>query len=200
MPIQHLRAVEKPDSAYDGAVQRRTIGQNIRRLREAAGFSGKGSQGAFAREIGISQSQLSDWENSWSKTPDVPNLLKVATALSVPVDALLDGYDATYDAAVKKRGSGAVIVPVRQGPALGDLSPDALQVARMWQGLPGDRRAQVRDLIIAGGYVSDALAIGSRVLALPDHHRDQLDGVIAEYERSPRVQHTPVKKRRAARR
>lgn len=73
-----------------------TIGENIRRLRHAAGFK---RQGDFAERVGVPQSRVSDWENDRYETIDTRSLVKLAKILSVPVDELLRGVDADYDRA-----------------------------------------------------------------------------------------------------
>lgn len=71
-----------------------TIGENIRKLRVAAGYR---HQGEFAKRVGVPQSRLSDWENDRYKTIDTPSLLKLAKAIGCPIGALLHGVDADYD-------------------------------------------------------------------------------------------------------
>jgi transcriptional regulator with XRE-family HTH domain len=44
-----------------------SIGDNIKKAREAAGIK---TQGALARKLGVPQPQLSDWENDRYGAPD----------------------------------------------------------------------------------------------------------------------------------
>ena len=67
-----------------------SIGENIRRLRTAAGYK---TQGAFASAIGVPQPRLSDWENDRYGVPEIPNLLRIAKKLKVSVNQLLAGFD-----------------------------------------------------------------------------------------------------------
>lgn len=86
----------------------RSIGSNIRRLRERKGFK---TQAAFAKHLDVPQPRLSDWENDRSAVLELPNLLKIAKALDVSVDVLLLGWDEQYDALIARdlvRHSGEV--------------------------------------------------------------------------------------------
>lgn len=69
------------------------IGSNIRALRKAAGYD----QGDFAQVIGVSQSQMSDWENATESVPELPNLLKIAKGLKTSVNEIIKGFDLEYD-------------------------------------------------------------------------------------------------------
>lgn len=77
-----------------------TIGGNIRRLREAAGFQ---TQGAFAKALDVPQPRLSDWENDRYGIPEVANLIKIAKILKVSLDQLIAGVDGDYDNIVARR-------------------------------------------------------------------------------------------------
>jgi len=74
-----------------------SIGGNIRQLRIEKRFE---TQGAFAAALGVPQSRVSDWENDRYDSPDLTSLIRIATLLSVSIDALLAGVDARYDAIV----------------------------------------------------------------------------------------------------
>lgn len=76
------------------------VGENIRRLRDRK--AADESQGEFAARVGVTQSQLSDWEHS-RYLPDTASLLKLAKALDCTIDEILDGVDAEYDAIRAKR-------------------------------------------------------------------------------------------------
>src|SRR5436853_124207 len=90
-----LRVYTLAAGAYPDGVTA-SVGSNIRRLREEAGYR---TQGAFAKALRVPQSRLSDWENDRYGIPETANLLKIATALRVSVDALLEGVDRAYDEA-----------------------------------------------------------------------------------------------------
>lgn len=82
-----------------------TVGENIRRLREAAGFR---TQGAFAAALGVPQPRLSDWENDrYAGGPETTNLLKIAKTLAVSIDDLLVGVDPEYQRLIDARARRA---------------------------------------------------------------------------------------------
>ncbi len=83
----------KATAAYSLAVVP-TLGENITRLRTAAG---KTNAAAFARSMGITPTTLNDWEAGRYKNLRLDSLLSLATALNVSVDALLSGVDRDYD-------------------------------------------------------------------------------------------------------
>ncbi len=83
----------KATAAYSLAVVP-TLGENITRLRTAAG---KTNAAAFARSMGITPTTLNDWEAGRYKNLRLDSLLSHATALNVSVDALLSGVDRDYD-------------------------------------------------------------------------------------------------------
>lgn len=72
-----------------------TVGKNIKRIREAAGFK---TQGEFADALQVPQPRLSDWENDRYGLPDTTSLLRIAKKLKVSIDQLLTGVDEDYDA------------------------------------------------------------------------------------------------------
>jgi transcriptional regulator with XRE-family HTH domain len=62
---------------------------NLQRLREEAGLS----QTELARQAGLSIDSLRNWEQA-KALPRIDAVVKLAAALSVPVDALVQGIDA----------------------------------------------------------------------------------------------------------
>ena len=68
-----------------------SLGQNIKRLRTAAGIS---TQRALADRLHVPQPQVSDWENDRYGTLETPTLMKLAKVLRCTIDQLLDGVDA----------------------------------------------------------------------------------------------------------
>lgn len=124
-------------AAYAGRVPA-SVGSNIRRLREAAGYR---TQGAFAKALRVPQSRLSDWENDRYGIPEPANLLKIATVLRISIDALLDGVDQAYDDA---RGG-----PVRlTAAAVGDpLRPDERHLLEMWREITPRARETLLSLL-----------------------------------------------------
>jgi transcriptional regulator with XRE-family HTH domain len=71
-----------------------TLGQNLKRLRERAGFD---SQIEFARAIGASSQQVSDWENDRRDTVDLATIVRLAKGLKCSVEELVQGVDLDYD-------------------------------------------------------------------------------------------------------
>jgi transcriptional regulator with XRE-family HTH domain len=80
------------------------LAENIRRAREAAGY-GEGrreSAAAFARLIGKTSSQLTDWEQGRNQLMRLDNLIRIALGARVPVGDLLPNISAEYDAMVNE--------------------------------------------------------------------------------------------------
>ena len=71
-----------------------SLGQNIKRLRIAAGIS---TQRALADRLHVPQPQVSDWENDRYGTLETQTLMKLAKVLRCTIDQLLDGVDPDYD-------------------------------------------------------------------------------------------------------
>lgn len=99
--------------AYSPAVP--TLGENIRRLRLAAGFK---TQRQLANAMGIESSQLvSDWERNRRQGLDMTSLFAFAKACRVTIDDVVAGLDESYD---RMR---AELSPPTVGPS-GVTSPD----------------------------------------------------------------------------
>jgi len=64
---------------------RERLAANLRRLRQSKGWS----QEAFAREVGLHRTYVSDLERG-ARNPTITVVDKLAEALEVPVGALLD--------------------------------------------------------------------------------------------------------------
>ena len=71
-----------------------SLGQNIKRLRIAAGIS---TQRALSDRLHVPQPQVSDWENDRYGTLGTQTLMKLAKALRCSIDELLHGVDPDYD-------------------------------------------------------------------------------------------------------
>lgn len=71
-----------------------SLGQNIKRLRIAAGIA---TQRALADRLHVPQPQVSDWENDRYATLETPTLMKLAKVMRCTIDQLLDGVDPDYD-------------------------------------------------------------------------------------------------------
>jgi phage repressor protein C with HTH and peptisase S24 domain len=144
-----------------------TIGENIRRRREMAGFA---TQKEFAAALGKPQSHVSDWETSRYKLPDTASLIEVAKILDCSLDDFLVGVDRGYDkaAGLERREADGVedeLIDVsghtvRDIPVIaeGDTSP---QGGLFWddEGL----RPDVEDRITRPYDVRDPKAYGVRV-------------------------------------
>lgn len=72
-----------------------SVGDNVKRLRQAAGMA---TQGALAERMGVPQSRVSDLENDRYSLPETRTLMLAATAIGCRVDDLLAGVDPEYDA------------------------------------------------------------------------------------------------------
>jgi transcriptional regulator with XRE-family HTH domain len=66
-----------------------TVGENLKRLRLAAGFS---TATALSKAVGMTLQRVSELENSRYELPDTRTLIQLANALHCSVDALLEGY------------------------------------------------------------------------------------------------------------
>src|SRR5688500_12686431 len=72
-----------------------TFGENVRRLRTAAGLE-HGRQ--LAERIGVAPSVVSRWETDATGLPEAPTLLRLAKAVNCTIDELLQGIDEEYEA------------------------------------------------------------------------------------------------------
>lgn len=80
-----------------------TIGENIKALREAAGFA---QQNEFATALGVPQSRVSDWERDRYALPDTASLIKIAKVVGRSINTILRGIDKNYDLVVNnERGN-----------------------------------------------------------------------------------------------
>lgn len=70
-----------------------TFGENVRRHRQAAQLKGV----ELAKRVGVTPPVITAWEKNRAGLPEAPTLLKLAKALKVTVDHLLDGVDSDYD-------------------------------------------------------------------------------------------------------
>ena len=77
-----------------------SLGQNIKRLRMAAGLS---TQRALADRLHVPQPQVSDWENDRYGALETQTLIKLAKVLRCSIDELLDGVDPDYDQVREER-------------------------------------------------------------------------------------------------
>ena len=71
-----------------------SVGQNIKRLRIAAGIS---TQRALADRLHVPQPQVSDWENDRYGILETNTLMKLAKVLRCTLDQLVNGVDPDYD-------------------------------------------------------------------------------------------------------
>ncbi len=87
-----------------------SLGQNIKRLRIAAGIS---TQRALAQRLRVPQPQVSDWENDRYRTLETPTLMKLAKVLRCTIDQLLNGVDPDYDQVREAREAAFDVEPRR---------------------------------------------------------------------------------------
>lgn len=82
-----------------------TIGGAIKREREKAGLN----QTEFGKKAGVTQPTVSEWEND-KTMPDGIQLIKIATALKVPIQAIAHGIDEDYDRLCRELIRGGLVV------------------------------------------------------------------------------------------
>jgi transcriptional regulator with XRE-family HTH domain len=76
-----------------------TFGENLKRLRTRAGLKNK----ELAAKVAVKPPTVSAWERDRGGLPETPTLFKLAKALGCPIEELLQGVDAEYEAAAEKR-------------------------------------------------------------------------------------------------
>jgi transcriptional regulator with XRE-family HTH domain len=115
--------VERSEAcAYAGAVsqparpeRRYRMGENLRRLREAAGFA---TGADFARSLGVTVQQLNDWENR-REFVDTKTLIRLAKGARCLVEDIVAGVDVNFDAMardlIRQRGVSSSALPVKAG-------------------------------------------------------------------------------------
>ena len=113
------------------------FGQNLRNLRERAGFE---TQLALAKRLGFTNaSTVSLWESGRSKLPAPKTIEKLAAALRCGAAALLLGVVSPYDAL-----RGAQELP---GPEI-LLTPDEVRLIRRWRALAPEIRTCLETVIV----------------------------------------------------
>lgn len=101
--MQELRVYTSARASYAHALLA-TLGSNIKRLREAAGFK---TARALAKELQVPESRLSDWENDRYAEIKTKNLLLIAAAVGASVEDLLRGVNPRYDLSRRRAAEGA---------------------------------------------------------------------------------------------
>lgn len=71
-----------------------TFGQNLKRLRQAAGFK---LSKDLATALDVTPPVVSAWENDQGGLPETPTLFKLAKTVKCRVEDLLEGIDPDYD-------------------------------------------------------------------------------------------------------
>ena len=103
-----------------------SLGQNVKRLRAAAGIP---TQRALADRLHVPQPQVSDWENDRYGILETLTLIKLAKVLRCSIDDLLEGVDPDYDVIRRARAAARRSAPppatrgtgqVRESAATGD--------------------------------------------------------------------------------
>ena len=128
-----------------------SVGRNIKRLRLEAGIS---TLPAFAERLGVTDAQLSDWENDRYVLLRVRTLVRIAKVLRCSVDDLLVGVDPEYDRARRVVRLPSAMPVVAEGEASpGDRASDD----------PGGQRSAALDWMPRPVDVSDPHAYGVRI-------------------------------------
>ena len=112
---------------------------NIKRLRTVAGFR---TQSALADLLGMSQTQLSEWESGRYAFLRTSSLIRLAKALDCSVDDLLAGVDPDYDRIWQNGAAVALSGPTSSAIAVvaeGDAPPD---------GITGNERERERPKVL----------------------------------------------------
>lgn len=76
---------------HTGITRMNHIGDNIRRMREAA----KLSQQELADKSGVSKAQISRLENGSQKNPQIQTVIAIATELGTTIEELIFGEEST---------------------------------------------------------------------------------------------------------
>lgn len=106
MTSHELRVYTSGAADYPAALM--GIGENIARLREAAGFK---TQVDFAKALSViagrtvPSTRVSDWENNRYKLVSTETLLMIAKVANVSVDDVISGVDPAYDAVLQNRSA-----------------------------------------------------------------------------------------------
>ncbi len=112
---------------------------NIKRLRTVAGFR---TRNQLADLLGISQSQLADWEHDRYPILNISSLIKLAKSVNCSVDDLLADVDPDYDRIRQSGGAVALSGPTSSAIAVvaeGGAVPD---------GITGNEREQERPKVL----------------------------------------------------
>jgi transcriptional regulator with XRE-family HTH domain len=147
-----------------------SVGQNIKRLREAKGYK---TQGEFAAALEVPQPRVSDWENDRYDLPDTASLLKIAKKLKVSIDELLTGVDNDYDAVRRDLPDHG-----RLGSSALPGGPDDSAQARLLEAI------ESRDAYIKA--LQDVLAIAGNALAQRRQSGRRKGASAGEVEPTPR--------------
>lgn len=153
----------------------RTIGQNIRRAREAAGYTDAARQAAaFARLIKVNPAKLKDWESGRHASVSIKNLMRVAVGAKCSVEFLIDGIDRAYDETITRAG-------LSYAENKGELVTPSVPVSGVQDELPGpggplhvaaeadrDRLSQSEAVDVEMQRLAPRLASNKRTLSLID--------------------------------
>jgi phage repressor protein C with HTH and peptisase S24 domain len=165
----------------------RTVGQNLKRIREGQ----ERDQKEVAAAMGVPQSQLSNWENDRYQSIDTKTLFRLAKAYRCSVEELLEGVDDQYDAEKEGRRQAQTVEDIAYDvssykkndiPVIGegDASPDGvfwdpegkpLIHVEDWMSRPND--AAVRDpscyaIVVRGDSMEPLIKRGHRLIISPN--------------------------------
>jgi transcriptional regulator with XRE-family HTH domain len=125
-----------------------TFGENVRALRQRAGFK---TSKSLADALGVFPSVVSRWENDLTGPPEAPTLFKLSNMLGCSVEELIKGINPEYDAKLETRHAGTEEFLQR---ALDRVlqEPDPTERARLTTGLRvafwrGRPRAELENLL-----------------------------------------------------
>lgn len=82
-----------------------TFGENLRRLRERAGFE---KAKDLAAALDVVPSMISKLENDNQGLPEGPTLLRIAKAIKCSLEELFEGVDSEYDSMIQAKKTQTV--------------------------------------------------------------------------------------------
>jgi transcriptional regulator with XRE-family HTH domain len=127
----------------------RELGQTIKNLREAAGYS----QGALARLIKASRPTVTQWENGSTKNIRGENLIALAKVFGITIDELLGSSHAKIgDTLSISHGARHVIQRLQQLEQSGSSSPVVLEAIERILDLAEQSGPKKQDAKSGNGY------------------------------------------------
>lgn len=150
----------------------RTLGENIKTLRERAGLTQK----QLAEQAGLgTPSVVGDIENNRRPNPWLPRIVAIAKVLKKSIDVLLEGVDAEYEPFRRDlsghAGSDTTPPPAKDGANV--ISPDKARILELEEQVAALTRdlGNARDFIERFGREADALGENRPPPAQPPRRR-----------------------------